>query len=150
GGRGRVRAAGAHGSTGGERERHLNIPGAIARGGRSDLPPSPPPTIFPTASDTHVTGCPHIPEQAMRVPAIIAFVIYCSSIVVANWLILNVGTVRLPDGTYLVPVGFGLIAPSGAFAAGATFVARDVVQRVAVRRWAVVAILAGTVLSVMV
>lgn len=86
----------------------------------------------------------------MRVPGIIAFMVYCASIVVANWLILNVGTVQMPDGTYLVPVGFGLMAPSGAFAAGATFVARDVVQRISGRRWAVVAILTGTVLSVMV
>lgn len=82
--------------------------------------------------------------------AYLALLIYCGSIVAANWLILHVGTVVLPDGTHLVPVGFGLLAPSGSFAAGATFVARDVVQRVAGRRWAVGAIVAGTVLSVLV
>jgi queuosine precursor transporter len=79
-----------------------------------------------------------------------ALFIYCASIVAANWLILNVGPVVLPDGSHLVPVGFGLLAPSGSFAAGVTFVARDVVQRAAGRRWAVGAIAVGTVLSVLV
>jgi uncharacterized PurR-regulated membrane protein YhhQ (DUF165 family) len=82
--------------------------------------------------------------------AVTALLIYCGSIVAANWLILNVGTVVLADGSHLVPVGFGLLAPSGSFAAGVTFVARDVVQRVAGRRWALIAISVGTVLSVLV
>ena len=43
-----------------------------------------------------------------------------------------------------------MMAPSGSFAAGATFVARDVVQRAAGRRWALIAIAVGTVLSVLV
>lgn len=80
----------------------------------------------------------------------LALLLYCASIVAANWLIRNVGSVVLEDGTHLVPVGFGLNAPSGAYAAGITFVARDVVQRAAGRRWALGAILAGTVLSVLV
>lgn len=86
----------------------------------------------------------------MRSWSTVALLVYCGSIVLANWLILNVGMVRLPDGTHLVPVGFGLMAPSGSFAAGATFVARDVVQRAAGRRWALAAIGAGTVMSVLV
>ena len=81
----------------------------------------------------------------MRLAAIL---VYASSIVAANWLIRNVGTVVLPDGTHLVPVGFGLMAPSGAYAAGVTFVARDVVQRTSGRRWALAAIAAGTLISV--
>lgn len=86
----------------------------------------------------------------MRRWSLVALLIYCGSIALANWLILNVGMVRLPDGSHLVPVGFGLMAPSGSFAAGVTFVARDVVQRSAGRRWALIAIVAGTVLSVLV
>ncbi len=80
----------------------------------------------------------------------IALGVYCASIVSANWLIRNVGAVVLPDGSHLVPVGFGLLAPSGAYAAGVTFVARDVVQRSAGQRWALAAIALGTVLSVLV
>lgn len=82
--------------------------------------------------------------------ALLAFLVYGGSIVLANWLILHVGTVVLPDGTHMVPVGFGLLAPSGAYAAGLTFVARDVVQRTSGNRWALAAVLAGTVLSVLV
>ncbi|HEV2129810.1 MAG TPA: VUT family protein [Longimicrobiaceae bacterium] len=81
---------------------------------------------------------------------LVALLLFGGSIVAANWLIRKVGTVVLPDGTHLVPVGFGLLAPSGAYAAGMTFVARDVLQRVAGRWWSLGAIVAGTVLSVIV
>jgi queuosine precursor transporter len=77
-----------------------------------------------------------------------ALVVYVGSIVGANWLIRHVGPVVLPDGAHLVPVGFGLLAPAGVYAAGATFVARDIVQRAAGRRRGLAAIGAGTVVSV--
>lgn len=79
-----------------------------------------------------------------------SLVIYTASIVAANWLIRNVGTVVLEDGTHLSPVGFGLMAPTGVYAAGITFVARDFVQRNAGRRWALAAIIAGALLSALV
>jgi uncharacterized PurR-regulated membrane protein YhhQ (DUF165 family) len=82
--------------------------------------------------------------------AILAIVVYGASILAANWLIRNAGVIALPDGTHLMPVGFGLMAPSGAYAAGVTFVARDVVQRTAGRAWALGAILVGTLLSAVV
>lgn len=69
------------------------------------------------------------------------------SIVLANWLIRSFGSVVLSDGSHLVPVGFGLNAPSGVYAAGFSLVARDLVQRTAGRRWSVMAILAGTLLT---
>ena len=84
----------------------------------------------------------------LRPIPLLALTLYGSSIVAANWLIRHVGTVALPDGTHMMPVGFGLLAPSGSYAAGLTFVARDVVQRTLGRRAAVAAILGGTVLSV--
>ena len=80
----------------------------------------------------------------------IALLVYGGSIPLANWLIQSVGAVVLPNGTHLAPVGFGLMAPSGAYAAGLSFVARDVVQRTSGRRWTLGAILAGTALSVLV
>ncbi len=73
---------------------------------------------------------------------------YVGAIVAANWLIRNVGPVVLPDGTHLVPVGFGLLAPAGVYAAGATFVARDVVQRAGGRAWGLAAVFVGTGVSV--
>jgi uncharacterized PurR-regulated membrane protein YhhQ (DUF165 family) len=79
-----------------------------------------------------------------------ALAVYVATVPTANWLIRNVGAVVLPDGTHLAPVGFGLLAPSGVYAAGVAFVARDVVQRAAGRRAALAAIVAGTALSALV
>lgn len=69
---------------------------------------------------------------------IVAVVLYIGCIFLANWLITNVGT---------VPVGFGLMAPAGVFAVGATFTFRDITQA-HLGRWVVVgAILMGAGLS---
>lgn len=80
----------------------------------------------------------------------IALAVYAASIVAANWMTGNVGLFALPDGTHLIPVGFGLLAPSGVYAAGFTFIARDLVQRSAGPRWALAAIAAGTALTVLI
>jgi uncharacterized PurR-regulated membrane protein YhhQ (DUF165 family) len=69
--------------------------------------------------------------------AMVALVTYAAAIFGANWMIRNVGSTVLPDGTHLAPVGFGLLAPSGAYAAGVTFIVRDVVQRTAGRVWSI-------------
>ena len=66
----------------------------------------------------------------------------------ANWMIQNVGTTCIPAGPCLVPVGFGLMAPSGVLLIGAAFALRDAVHETA-GRWAVLAcIAAGAALSV--
>ena len=88
--------------------------------------------------------------KQQKVMGFSALVAYGGSILAANWLIRNVGTQALPDGTHLLPVGFGLMAPSGSYAAGVTFVARDIVQRTIGRRAAVAAVVVGTILSVLV
>lgn len=76
-----------------------------------------------------------------------ALAIYGVSIVLANWLIRNVGPIVIPGGNHLVPVGFGLAAPTGTFAAGLTFVCRDVVQRTIGKRWSLLIIIPGAFLS---
>lgn len=75
-----------------------------------------------------------------------ALILYGVSIYAANWLIRNVGA-PIPGGSHLLPVGFGLMAPSGAYAAGVTFVARDVMQRTIGKRWALLVILPGAALT---
>lgn len=72
---------------------------------------------------------------------------FTAMVPLANWLIGNVGTSCVPDGPCLIPVGFGLMAPSGVLAVGAALVLRDLVQRSLGIVWAICAILAGTVLS---
>ena len=72
---------------------------------------------------------------------------YLACIPGANWLISNVGTTCVPNGPCLVPVGFGLLAPSGVFVIGLAFVLRDFVQRHLGRDWTITAILAGATLS---
>lgn len=65
----------------------------------------------------------------------------------ANWLIGHVGTVCVPNGPCLIPVGPGLMAPSGVLMVGLALVLRDLVQRRLGLGWAAGAILAGTALS---
>lgn len=66
------------------------------------------------------------------------FAAYVASVFAANWLIVHVGP---------VPVGFGLLAPAGVFAAGLTFTLRDLTQDGLGRWWTVVAVLVGAALS---
>ena len=85
------------------------------------------------------------PHGARSVLAALGFAIYVGSIAGANWMISHVG--RPVQGAHVLPVGFGLEAPSGVYLAGLTFVARDIVQRLAGLRVGVVAIAIGAALS---
>jgi len=73
------------------------------------------------------------------------FAIYAGSIAGANWMISHVGP--MIHGSHYLPVGFGLHAPSGVYLAALTFVARDIVQRLAGNRVGVVAIVVGAAIS---
>jgi hypothetical protein len=75
-----------------------------------------------------------------------AFAVYAGAIAASNWLITHMGIPAGP-GTHLTPVGFGLMAPSGVWAAAVSFPARDVTQRLGGRRLGIAAILAGALLS---
>jgi queuosine precursor transporter len=65
-------------------------------------------------------------------------VAYIATIFAANWAISVYG---------LVPVGFGLLAPSGVYFAGLAFTLRDLTQENLGRVWTVLAIAVGAVLS---
>lgn len=78
------------------------------------------------------------------------FVAFLATIPAANWLIGNVGTVCEPDGPCLIPVGFGLMAPSGVVLIGAALVLRDIVHERLGATWALAAILVGGALSYLV
>ena len=75
-----------------------------------------------------------------------ALVGYGLAVVLANWMIRNVG-VEVPGGTHLLPVGFGLMAPSGTYMAALVLVLRDVVQRTIGRRWSLLVIAPGVAIT---
>lgn len=69
---------------------------------------------------------------------VIAFAVYVAAIVAANVLTAQYG---------VVPVGFGLMATAGTYAAGFALLARDFVQREAGAWWALGGVVLGIVLS---
>jgi len=77
----------------------------------------------------------------------IPFLLYLATIPAANLLVGHVGTVCVPAGPCLVPVGFGLLAPSGVLMIGIALVLRDSVHRTLGWRWAAAAIVAGSAIS---
>jgi queuosine precursor transporter len=79
---------------------------------------------------------------------IVAFLAFLACIPLANWLILHVGTVCVPQGLCLVPVAPGVMAPSGVLTVGAALVLRDAVQRCLGLTYGLLAIAFGTALSV--
>lgn len=81
-----------------------------------------------------------------RIYSALALAIYAALPILANWMIGNVGT-PTPDGPHVIPVGFGLYAPSGVLCAGAALAMRDAVQELAGRRGAIIAILVGAFIS---
>ncbi len=72
---------------------------------------------------------------------------YLLCIPAANWLIGNVGTKCIPNGPCIIPVGFGLMAPSGVLMIGLALVLRDLVQRWLGLPWVLAAIVAGSMIS---
>jgi queuosine precursor transporter len=84
-------------------------------------------------------------DRRRSLPSTLAFAVYVGSIVGANWMITHVGTPG--PGAHVLPVGFGLRAPSGVYLAAATFVARDIVQRFSGLRIGLAAIVVGASVS---
>lgn len=83
-------------------------------------------------------------QNYRKIGSVIGFAL---TIPAANWLIGNVGTFCVPDGPCLVPVGFGLMAPSGVLMIGLALVLRDWVHEL--WGWCVAAgcVLIGAALS---
>ena len=86
------------------------------------------------------------------IPALgaVAFALFLACIPLANWMIGHVGTVCVPSGPCLIPVAPGVMAPSGVLLIGAALVLRDILQRLMGSLWALVAIVAGALLSLLV
>lgn len=72
---------------------------------------------------------------------------FAACVPLANYMIGHVGTVCVPNGPCLIPVGLGLTAPSGVLLVGLALVLRDLVQRRLGLAWSIGAILVGAILS---
>lgn len=72
---------------------------------------------------------------------------FAATVPAANWLIGNVGTVCLPSGPCLIPVGFGMSAPSGVLLVGLALVLRDMVHEAGGIRASLMAITIGSLLA---
>ena len=86
-------------------------------------------------------------DRRQRIEGILFLAGFAACIPVANYFIGHVGTECLPNGPCLIPVAPSLTAPSGVLLVGLSLVLRDLVQRRLGLWWAVLAILAGSVLS---
>lgn len=75
------------------------------------------------------------------------FVLYLLTVPAANWTVANVGTVCVPDGPCLIPVGGGLTAPSGVLWVGLSLTLRDLVHERLGSHWAILAVLLGSAVS---
>ena len=72
--------------------------------------------------------------------------LFCFTIPAANWMIGHFGT-ACANGVCTIPVGPGLLAPSGVVMVGAALVLRDLVQRRLGPVYGVAAILVGAAIS---
>ena len=72
---------------------------------------------------------------------------YMATIPAANYMIGNVGTFCVPDGPCMIPIGFGIMAPSGVLMVGLALLLRDAVHETLGKYWALVAIGFGGLLS---
>lgn len=88
-----------------------------------------------------------MPDYDSRMAATILTAFYASTVPIANWLIGNWGTECIPNGPCLIPVGFGLMAPSGVLVIGIAMVLRDAVQQYGGITWSLSAIAIGAILS---
>ncbi|WP_421995605.1 VUT family protein [Roseococcus sp.] len=89
-------------------------------------------------------------ERRRNIEGFVFLAAFALCIPAANWLISNFGTLCPPEGPCLIPVAPGILAPSSVLAIGVAFVLRDLVQRRLGINGALGAILAGTLLSVLV
>ena len=77
----------------------------------------------------------------------LALLLFALTMPLANYLIGNFGSECIPNGPCLIPVGFGLMAPSGVLVIGLALVLRDWLQELTSWKWSAFAVVIGGVLS---
>lgn len=84
---------------------------------------------------------------ANRLTGYAALIGFILTIPLGNWVVTHVGTACYPDGPCVIPVWPGILSPSAVLIAGLALVLRDAVQSFLGGRVAIVAIVAGALLS---
>jgi uncharacterized PurR-regulated membrane protein YhhQ (DUF165 family) len=85
-------------------------------------------------------------SSLLREPRLLALITaFAATVPLANWMIGNVGTECIPNGPCILPVGFGLHAPSGVLVVGAALVLRDMVHEAGGLKAALAAIAIGSI-----
>ena len=82
-----------------------------------------------------------------KIKTYLLFLSFLATVPLANYLIQNVGTVCVEKGPCLIPVGFGLTAPSGVLLIGVALVLRDLLQESAGWKVSILAVVLGSVVS---
>ncbi|MBQ8828581.1 MAG: VUT family protein [Burkholderiaceae bacterium] len=82
-----------------------------------------------------------------RTCGLLYFALFILTIPAMNWVVMNVGLSCTESGPCLIPVWFGIQAPSGVLMAGFALVLRDLVQSKLGVRWSLYAIVLGALLS---
>lgn len=77
----------------------------------------------------------------------VAFLLFMATVPLANYFIGNIGSVCLDNGPCLIPVGFGLMAPSGVLLIGLALVFRDWLQELTNWKWSAAAVTIGAIVS---
>jgi len=88
-------------------------------------------------------------DRRRRIEGFFFLIAFGLTIPAANWLIGNAGTSCVPNGPCLIPVAPGVMAPSGVLMIGVALVLRDLVQRRLGLGFSGGAILAGTLISML-
>jgi uncharacterized PurR-regulated membrane protein YhhQ (DUF165 family) len=86
-------------------------------------------------------------EKRRSIEGAIFLILFCLTIPAANWMIGHVGTVCVANGPCVIPVGPGVMAPSGVLMIGAALVLRDLVQRRLGVEFGLAAIIVGAAIS---
>ncbi|HKH34627.1 MAG TPA: VUT family protein [Beijerinckiaceae bacterium] len=86
-------------------------------------------------------------DRRRLVEGAVFLALYALTIPAANWMIGHLGTACPPGGPCLLPVGPGLMAPSGVVMVGLALVLRDLVQRRLGAGASLFAIAAGAAIS---
>lgn len=89
-------------------------------------------------------------RRTLLIEGSVFFLAYLACIPLANWMMLNIGTICAVNQPCLIPVFPGIMSPSGVLVVGLAFTLRDLVHRRLGALAAFVAVMLGTLATALV